>query len=326
MRRLKILILLVVGFNCPGVYGQQNVRLVYYLKNSGQSVATKDSADYWMVVAPPDSAVDKKLFVVYEYYPNGKVRLVTNSRSKDINLVYQGRYIAYFPGGRKKRMGVYNKQGFRSGHEVEYFPNGKLHSIVDYDAEGNVHYTECRDSTGAIIAKNGNGNWQEFDDTFNGIVAAGKIDSGVRVGTWHLKQGDSISLDNEYTKGVLKLSVRHQYGEPDIYEKAETDPAFPGGNEEYQKFSSKIFVFPPSAELKDVSGTIAITFVVEEDGRLSNFKITRNVGYGVAEAELQVLEQSPPWLPATVNGKPVRAEWTRTYTLTTTIVGRIRHF
>lgn len=320
----KIFLSLVTVFACLVGYGQKNVRLVYYLKNSGQAVATKDSADYWMVVSPPDSSIDKKLYVVYEYYPNGKVRLMTNSRSKDINLLYQGKYIAYFPDGRKKRIGTYDKQGHPAGHEVQYYPNGKLQSIINYNAEGNVVYSECRDSTGKTMAGNGSGNWRQFDDTFKTVIAEGKIDSGVRVGAWQLKQGDSISLENEYKKGVLQRSLRHKRGEPDIYEKADTDPAYPGGEEGYRKLSSKIFVFPKSAELKDVSGTIAITFIVAEDGRLGNFKITHGVGFGMEEAELHVLQQSPPWIPATVNGKPVRAVWTKTYTITTTIVGRVR--
>lgn len=134
----KIFLSLVTVFACLVGYGQKNVRLVYYLKNSGQAVATKDSADYWMVVSPPDSSIDKKLYVVYEYYPNGKVRLMTNSRSKDINLLYQGKYIAYFPDGRKKRIGTYDKQGHPAGHEVQYYPNGKLQSIINYNAEGNL--------------------------------------------------------------------------------------------------------------------------------------------------------------------------------------------
>jgi len=319
------LLLLIIGCSCLGVYGQKNVRLVYYLKNSGRAVASKDSADYWMVVAPPDSSIDKKLYQVYEYYPNGKVRLMTNSRSKDINLVYQGKYIAYFPDGRKKRIGTYDKQGHSTGHEVQYYPNGKLHSVVNYNAEGNVIYGDCRDSTGKVLAENGSGYWQQFDEAFNSIIAEGKIDSGVRVGDWHLKQGDSVSVDNKYNKGILQLSLRHSRCEPDIYEKAETDPMFPGGEEGYQKLSSKIFVFPQSAELKDISGAIAISFIVEEDGKLTNFKFIHKVGYGMDEAELHVLQQSPPWIPAKVNGKPVRAVWTKTYTITTTIVGRVRH-
>jgi len=324
--RLKIFFLLITAFTCIAAYGQKNVRLVYYLKNSGQAVATKDSADYWMVVAPPDSSIDKKLYVVYEYYPNGKVRLMTNSRSKDINLLYQGKYIAYFPDGRKKRMGTYDKQGRPTGHEVQYYPNGKLHSIVNYNAEGNMVYSECRDSTGKVMAENGSGDWRQFNGDFQNVVAEGKIDSGVRVGPWLLKQGDSISFENLYTKGLLQRSLRHKQGEPDIYGKAETDPAFPGGEEGYRELSSKIFVFPKSAELKDVSGTIAITFIVEENGKLTDFKITHRVGYGMDEAELHVLQQSPPWIPATVNGKPVRAMWTKTYTITTSIVGRVRRY
>ncbi|MCR8556316.1 hypothetical protein KXD93_01605 [Mucilaginibacter sp. BJC16-A38] len=51
-----------------GAVNAQSGGLIYYLKNSGKLVASKDSADYSMVVLPPDTSVDKNLYLVREYY------------------------------------------------------------------------------------------------------------------------------------------------------------------------------------------------------------------------------------------------------------------
>ena len=49
---------------------------LYYLTNSGKVVSTKDSADFFLLILPPDTSVDKNLFVVKEYYSNGKIRVI----------------------------------------------------------------------------------------------------------------------------------------------------------------------------------------------------------------------------------------------------------
>ena len=99
----KFLLALIFGLFLYTTANAQKGGLMYYLKNSGKVVSVKDSADYSMVVLPPENSIDKNLYVVYEYYKNGKVRLITNSKTNDINLKYEGRYMAYFPNGKKKR-------------------------------------------------------------------------------------------------------------------------------------------------------------------------------------------------------------------------------
>jgi len=322
MYKFFVTLTLLLTF-CIAANAQKNVKLVYYLKNSGKLVTNKDSADYWMVVAPPDSSVNKKLYVVYEYYPSGKVRLVTNSKTKDINLLYHGSYVAYFENGHKRKMGRFDA-GQPAGHEVEYFPNGQLHSTLDYDKEHNIIYRECRDSTGRTMAENGSGAWRQFDNSFKNIIAEGKVDSGFRVGSWHLQQNDTISYDNKYDKGKIILSCKHTQGQPDLYEKAEADPSFPGGQKAFDEFRMKNFTFPETARLQNISGTTLISFVVEEDGRLTNFKFLSKVGYGVDEALMAAVKQSPPWIPGMVNGKPVRTLQTHSSVFTTTISARVR--
>ncbi len=75
----KYLLLFILGLFAFNAAFAQKDTAVYYLKNSGKVVSTKDSADFFLVILPPDTSVDKKLFIVKEYYSNGKIGLIGNS-------------------------------------------------------------------------------------------------------------------------------------------------------------------------------------------------------------------------------------------------------
>ena len=202
---LKYLLIVTVSCLFFLTASAQKGGLIYYLKNSGKLVSKKDSADYSRVVLPPDTSVDKNLYQVYEYYKNGNVKLVTNSKTNDMNLLYHGGYITYYPDGKKQGMGSF-KDGRPVGHEVNYFPSGKLYYTRNHAADGKATYGECRDSTGKVLAENGNGSVLLLDEHFADIVTEGKIDSGSEEGIWHLKKNDSINVENEYSKGNLIYS------------------------------------------------------------------------------------------------------------------------
>src|ERR1700721_2403363 len=103
-----IFLLTICLFFFREVIAQKRDTSVYYLKNSGKVVSSKDSADFFLVILPPDISVDKNLFIVKEYYKNGKVRLIGNSRNNDLNLKFEGTQICFFSNGHKMRISSYN--------------------------------------------------------------------------------------------------------------------------------------------------------------------------------------------------------------------------
>jgi hypothetical protein len=70
--------------------------LTFYFKNSGREVKRKDSADYFRIILPPDTNVDRELYRVFEYYPNGKTKSVATSFTQPYNLVLEGTCIEFF--------------------------------------------------------------------------------------------------------------------------------------------------------------------------------------------------------------------------------------
>jgi len=300
-----LLLVLFIGLFFSTAQGQQK-GVVYYVTNSGKLVSTKDSADYWMTVMPPDTAVNKNLYVVYEYNKNGKVRLMTSSYTKDLNLKYQGRYIAYFPNGRRKAIGTY-EGGEMKGRQMVYYPNGKLYSITNYPRPGLPYYSECRDSTGGVLTQNGNGLWKQFDDDFTYVLAEGKIENGLQEGEWKFKKSATESFTVNYKHG--QEVQNGQTAKDSTFKPIEVVPSFPGGIEAFYKFIMKNLRYPDVAYRNNTFGKVIVSFVVERDGSITDVKVSRGIGDGCDEEAVRVIKLSPPWSPGMQGGKPVRVAY-----------------
>jgi len=83
---------------------------------------------------------------------------------------------------------------------------------------------------------------------------------------------------------------------------------FPGGMTAFYKFLGKNIKFP-DPEI-DVQGKVIISFVIENDGRLTNFKIIRSLGPKYDAEVIRVMKLSPRWKPAVENGKPIKSDYT----------------
>lgn len=68
--------------------------------------------------------------------------------------------------------------------------------------------------------------------------------------------------------------------------------------------------YPDAAKKDGIQGMVYIQFVVEKDGSLSSPLILRDIGGGCGAAAIEVVKKMPRWLPASQNGRPVRAKFT----------------
>lgn len=88
--------------------------------------------------------------------------------------------------------------------------------------------------------------------------------------------------------------------------KIEIESEFPGGTAGWYRYLNNSLVYPPKAFRKGIQGEVVAMFIVEKDGSLSNIEIVS----GPKElwpAVLDVLNQSPRWVPAIQNGKKVKS-------------------
>ena len=83
-------------------------------------------------------------------------------------------------------------------------------------------------------------------------------------------------------------------------------PEFPGGMPEFYKFIGENFKLPAEASKNKIQGKLFVEFMVEKDGSLSEFKIIKDLGYGIGDEVIRALQLSPAWTPGSESGKPVR--------------------
>lgn len=87
-------------------------------------------------------------------------------------------------------------------------------------------------------------------------------------------------------------------------------PEYIGGAKALRRFLFDHIIYPKAAKEKNIQGTVYVKFVVEDDGKLTDFQIVREPGGGLGDEAIRVLKLSPKWNPGTLNGLPVRVEYT----------------
>ena len=114
-----------------------------------------------------------------------------------------------------------------------------------------------------------------------------------------------------FTLGAIKPTASAiVHPDNNVYESVETEPAFPGGIQEFYNFLSKTIKYPAEMREKKVQGRVYVQFVVEEDGSLSDIKAIRGPGSGSEEEAVKAISLSPKWNPGIQNGKTVRVQYT----------------
>ncbi len=76
------------------------------------------------------------------------------------------------------------------------------------------------------------------------------------------------------------------------------------------KFISNNIKYPEEARKNGVEGMAVIRFVVNKDGRLSDFQLLRDPGMGCGDEAMRVSKLMSDWKPGSHEGKTVRVQFT----------------
>lgn len=90
-----------------------------------------------------------------------------------------------------------------------------------------------------------------------------------------------------------------------IFTVVEEMPSFPGGETERTKFFSNNLRTPSDG----LDGTVYVSFIVNEDGSITDAKILRGLGKNYDDEVLRVINLMPKWLPGTQNGEAVAVKF-----------------
>ncbi|GAB2807615.1 energy transducer TonB [Ferruginibacter profundus] len=96
-----------------------------------------------------------------------------------------------------------------------------------------------------------------------------------------------------------------------VYTNTEVFPSYPGGNKELQRFFNKNLEYPEDASINGVEGTVELSFVVDENGKLTSPQVVgQPLGYGLEAEALRVVNKMPVWNPGQLKGKNVKTRFT----------------
>jgi len=88
------------------------------------------------------------------------------------------------------------------------------------------------------------------------------------------------------------------------------EPEYPGGLNAFYKYVSKNFNVPEEVD-QDINIRVLTTFVIEKDGTITDIKVIKDPGFGLANEARRVLGAVPEkWSPGFMDGKPVRVSYT----------------
>ena len=97
---------------------------------------------------------------------------------------------------------------------------------------------------------------------------------------------------------------------PVVLTYAEEMPVYPGGDEAFHRYLRDKIHYPAEAERLNLSGTVYVRFVVDEDGRIRDAEVIKGCGHGLDDEALRLVRLMPWWVPGREQGKPVRVQRT----------------
>ena len=141
-------------------------------------------------------------------------------------------------------------------------------------------------------------------------------DAVASVGT--MREEAAISSYGEKAKygALIITTVKHQkelYNEqisqPDVFDKVDEAPQFPGGMAGMMQYLSSNVRYPKDAREAGTQGRVIVSFIVEKDGSISNAKVAKPTYSSLDEEALRVVSAMPNWMPGKQNGQAVRVKY-----------------
>ena len=105
--------------------------------------------------------------------------------------------------------------------------------------------------------------------------------------------------DTDNVKKVLETGV-------EVYTKLKEPPTYVKGAKAFYDFLGSSIRMPAEVRENGLRGTAVVTFIVEEDGTLSGYKILSSPSNAMGEEVIRVMKTSAKWNPGKVDGKPVK--------------------
>lgn len=106
----------------------------------------------------------------------------------------------------------------------------------------------------------------------------------------------------------IDLNGNAVYREVFEYDFVEEKPSFPGGEVKLMEFINSNRSYPREAYDRGIQGRVTCSFIVNEDGHVSNIELLKRVHSLIDCEAIRIFGIMPPWIPGRIHGiaVPVR--------------------
>lgn len=91
------------------------------------------------------------------------------------------------------------------------------------------------------------------------------------------------------------------------YKTVDSPAQFTGGQEAFGRWVSENMVYPPKAQEQGIQGQVAVQFIVEKDGSITEVEGIRSPDQLLTDEAVRLVKAMPKWIPAKNKGEIVRS-------------------
>lgn len=163
--------------------------------------------------------------------------------------------------------------------------------------------------------------WTEYQWGEKNKKSIGTYSADKKVGVWEFYgyKGEQ-EQKYDYTKNEIvyfKLEDKENANEFRVIKGSDTTktkldrpPLYIGGSALMYEPILKSIQYPEQAKENGISGRVYITFTIDSNGKASNHRVTKGIGFGCDEEALRVVEAIPDnWIPGLLGGQAVNVEY-----------------
>lgn len=234
----------------------------------------------------------EKAVNVYKVFKGDSLGWIRTTSDKNLNLLKRETFADYklsilngayaeYQGGKVNLSGFYIK-GNKTGLWTSNYPEGQLMESETYN--GNI-------LNGPFISYYSNGK----------IMEEGNYSAGKMTGDWKLydEEGKLISV-KVFRDGLLSTPDKSNIRLLNL-----TPPKFPGGMEKFYQYLARNIRYPAEALNARQTGKVYFLLTIDKEGNPKDFKVISSPGDSLTSEAKRVVMNSPKWIPATEDGKPV---------------------
>lgn len=251
------------------------------------------------------------------------------SPSEEITMQPDGKLLSFvaYPGSGK--LPSVSKSYYRTGMLKEerisadslmqitsWYDNGQLGSVILTDNKNRISVKENWDSNGTVLVKEGNGMARILSGTYQGktVYDEGMVENGFKTGPWTGKLSiNDVVYEEMYEAGKLVRGIRNTGEQPLEYTADIILPKFrPGPKAFINLLRDHINYTPPmNASQSRPVGRLLISFMVSEDGKLSDYSVDRGVAKNLDQQVLEAIKKtSGLWDPYIYKGLKISMRYT----------------